>query len=108
MSLTGKQVASLTLAMIAAAPSLAPAETFRCGSRLVSQDSSVAELVARCGEPSRKSVKDVQPLVNNGGLMHRLPTTVRTEIWTYDRGSRSFGMVVTIVEGKITRMESAK
>ncbi|MGE3395028.1 MAG: DUF2845 domain-containing protein [Steroidobacteraceae bacterium] len=31
--------------------------------------------------------------------------TSTIETWTYDRGSQSFAMVVTIVDGKIKSME---
>ena len=39
-----------------------------------------------------------------GGGTHRIGTTT-IETWTYDRGSQSFAMVVTIVDGKIKSME---
>ena len=34
--------------------------------------------------------------------------TITVETWTYDRGSQAFAMVVTIVDGKIKKMERAK
>ena len=83
-------------------PNLAlPDETFRCGSWLVSMPLSVEELVKKCGQPSSKKVstEDVRAKVGGGGTQKI--GTATTEIWRYDRGSNSFPMIVTIVDGVI-------
>ncbi len=82
------------------------AETFRCGQWIASSDMSVDELLEKCGEPETRSVetKDVYgPTVSGSGRV-KVGTTV-VETWTYDRGSQSFPMVVTIVDGKIKSMK---
>lgn len=83
----------------------AGAETFRCGQWIASRDMSVAELLEKCGEPTTKSVRYEDNYAKSaGGGTHRIGTST-IETWTYDRGSQSFAMVVTIVDGKIKSME---
>ena len=90
-------------ALLVAQP--AAAETFRCGQWIASRDMSVAELLEKCGEPTTKSVRyeDIYAKAAAGGTNRIGVSTIET--WTYDRGSQSFAMVVTIVDGKIKSME---
>jgi hypothetical protein len=94
---------TLAVAMLLAQP--AYAETFRCGQWIASKDMSVAELLEKCGEPTTKSVRyeDIFAKSAGGGTNRIGVSTIET--WTYDRGSQSFAMVVTIVDGKIKSME---
>lgn len=75
---------------------------FRCGQWLVSAETSVTELLKKCGEPSSKkaSVQDV-----HGANGQKLGTT-RVETWRYDRGPRGAAMIVKVVDGKIESVES--
>jgi hypothetical protein len=79
-------------------------ELFRCGSWVVSADMSVAELEAKCGEPTTKTVEtqDVYARAAGGGTVKT--GTTKVERWVYDRGSRSFSMVVMIADGVITSL----
>lgn len=79
-------------------------EQFRCGQWVVSQDIDLAELLKKCGEPTRKtsSSEDVWIRTGDGHMMRGGVTT--TEVWTYDRGSRAFPMIVTIIDGRIDSM----
>lgn len=98
----------VSLAALAAAMP-ASGESFRCGQRIATTDMSVEELLAACGEPTTKSVEVVEvygPGVQGTGNVKR--GTVVVETWTYDRGSQSFDMVVTIEDGKIKKMERAR
>ncbi len=84
----------------------ATAENFRCGQRIASPDMSVEELLEKCGTPTSKTVvvEDVYgPTAAGKGRVKVGETTVET--WTYDRGSQSAAMVVTIVDGRIKSME---
>ena len=90
--------------LLAGAP--AGAESFRCGQSIVSEDSTVAEVLEKCGPPTSQDVEIVDvygPGVSGAGRVKRGVT--RIETWTYDRGSQSFKMVVKIVDGKIKSME---
>lgn len=86
----------------------AHAETFRCGQWIASPDMSVEELLGKCGEPTTKSVEVVDSYARTaaGGRIRTGTSTIET--WTYDRGSQSFPMVVTIVDGKIKSMERGR
>jgi len=93
------------LLFLALASPAAIAETFRCGQWIASPDMSVEELVEKCGAPASKSVETIDvygPTVGGAGRVKRGKSTIET--WTYDRGSQSFAMVVTIVDGKIKSM----
>lgn len=94
---------ALAAALLMALP--AAAETFRCGQWIASRDMSVAELLEKCGEPTTKSIRyeDIYAKAVDGGTNRVGVSTIET--WTYDRGSQSFAMVVTIIDGKIKSME---
>lgn len=84
----------------------AEAEGFRCGQWLVSEESTVAEVLAKCGEPTTRSVEVIDvygPAKGGSGRIKRGTSTIET--WTYDRGSQSFPMIVTIVDGELKSMK---
>jgi hypothetical protein len=75
---------------------------FRCGQWLVSSDTSLRELLTKCGEPSSKKVS-IQDVFGDHG--QKLGTT-RVETLRYDRGSRAAAMIVTVVDGKLESIDS--
>lgn len=88
-------------------PLAATAETFRCGNWIVSSDSTVAELLEKCGEPARRETKTEDVLARNEyGLMAKVDETT-LERWTYVRGANP-AMVVSIVDGRIKSIEREK
>jgi hypothetical protein len=100
---------SVILCVLAAlSPGVAACDEFRCGQWLVSSELSVAELLAKCGEPSSRKVstQEVRAHALAGGVVNVGTTT--TEVWRYDRGSKAQGMIVTVVDGKIQGIESGK
>ena len=95
------------LALLAALlPLAAGAESFRCGKWIVTDQTTVDELVHKCGPPTTHESKteDVKVRNRNNGLMVKMGETT-TERWVYERGSRAAAMVVTIVDGKIKTIE---
>lgn len=99
----------LSLASLLLVTTSAVGESFRCGQWIASTDMSVEELLEKCGSPSSKSVEEIDvygPTVSGSGRVKRGTSTI--EKWTYDRGSQSFAMVVTIVDGEIRSMERAE
>lgn len=86
-------------------PTFAAAETMRCGSWVVSPETTVEDLLKKCGPPTSKQVttEDVRARGPSGSF--KVGETV-TEQWIYDRGSRSFTMVVTIVDGEVKSIEA--
>ena len=75
---------------------------FRCGQWLVSSETSLTELLKKCGEPSSKKVS-VQDVV---GVYGQKLGTTRVETWRYDRGSRAAAMIVKVVDGKLESIAS--
>jgi hypothetical protein len=103
---TMKLIAAICTLVTMVTPRIAACdEQFRCGSWLVSTQTSVAELLQKCGEPSSRQVstEDARAHVAGGGSQKVGTTT--TEIWHYDRGSK---MLVTIVDGTIQSIERGK
>jgi hypothetical protein len=87
-------------------PAVATAETFRCGKWIIDSETTLPELTQKCGAPtSRESrVEDVRaPNVYTGGNTKVGETVIET--WVYQRSSSSAAMVVTIVDGRIKKIE---
>ena len=87
-------------------PFAANAETFRCGKWIITDETTVDELVHKCGAPTTHESKteDIKVRNRNNGLMVKMGETT-TERWVYERGSRASAMVVIIVDGKIKSIE---
>ncbi len=95
----------IALASLASVSSRAN-ESVRCGNAIVTSEVTLEQLVEKCGEPSSKKVTEEEIRASNVGAgTHSAGTTVR-EVWTYDRGSNAFAIVVTIIDGKIKSIVS--
>lgn len=85
------------------------ADSLRCGSKLVSESATVAELTQKCGQPqSRDVVKEDQYATNpNNGA--RVKTGLQTvkERWIYKPTPGALPMAVQIVDGKIVSISRA-
>jgi hypothetical protein len=85
------------------------AETMRCGQSLVNEQTSVAELLRKCGEPQEKSSSTEDVLaVNAAGHAYKTGETVTRERWVYRRSPGSLPMAVTIENGVIKRIERVR
>lgn len=81
------------------------AETFRCGQWVISSDITVDELAQKCGEPTTREIRTEDIYARTQyGIRAKTGDTTTIETWTYDRGPRESGMVVTIVDGKIRKI----
>lgn len=69
------------------------AEAFRCGSRLVSEGDSKAEVLAKCGRPTRTEAWTEEQVIKTEEGERRI--TIRYERWTYDRGPRTLIRLLT-------------
>jgi len=90
-------------------PGMASAETFRCGKWIIDDETTLEDLVRKCGEPTTRDtrVEDVRaPNVYTGGRDKVGETVIET--WVYDRGTGASPMVVTIVDGRIRKIERLK
>jgi len=97
-------VALLALGGVASAD-----EVMRCGNWVIAAPISLEELLSKCGEPAQKDVvtEDVRTGAKSGRASQVVGTTT-TEKWTYRPSTQSLPMVVTIVDGKVTRIEREK
>src|SRR3712207_4949203 len=96
-------VALIAFSLISAG---AHAESMRCGSSIVDETASVATLLEKCGEPQTRDVRTEDVYAPNvQGVGTRKIGTRTIERWIYQRSSNSLPMAVTIVDGKVTRLE---
>ena len=81
-------------------------ESMRCGQFIVDETTPIAELLAKCGEPTSKTVgsEDVFARNRDTGLTYKVGTKI-TERWLYQRSNRALPMTVTIVDGELVRLE---
>jgi hypothetical protein len=97
-----------TLAVISALsmlPLAASAESMRCGKWVVSETSSAAEILEKCGEPQKKDISHEDVYARNAlGNTNKVGVKV-TERWRYQASNRVLPMLVTIVDGKIVSIE---
>jgi Protein of unknown function (DUF2845) len=99
---------ALALSMNLWTPGVAHGESMRCGATIVDETTSVADLLVKCGEPQSKDVKTEDVFARNPdtGLNRKIGTKI-IERWVYRRSSQTLPMAVTIVDGKVTRLERA-
>ncbi|HET6411861.1 MAG TPA: DUF2845 domain-containing protein [Anaeromyxobacter sp.] len=90
---------------LALLPRMAGADdSFRCGSRLVSVGDARIDLLGKCGRPALSESR-VEERFDGGTLGVGQRVTAVVEEWTYDFGPLSFVEVVTLVNGRIVRIE---
>lgn len=101
-------VACPTGALLIAAlliPSLAAADSMRCGSRIVKDEDSMEKVLAVCGEPVRKERTWIlrPPQYELGGIDYSFPgrEDVPVDLWTYDFGSHKLKMRVRFVAEQV-------
>jgi Protein of unknown function (DUF2845) len=86
-------------------PFAASAESMRCGKWVVSETSSAAEILEKCGEPQKKDVSHEDVYARNAlGNTNKIGVKV-TERWRYQASNRVLPMLVTIVDGKVVSIE---
>ncbi|HET9448138.1 MAG TPA: DUF2845 domain-containing protein [Steroidobacteraceae bacterium] len=93
------------LAALAMLPLAASAESMRCGKWVVSETSSAAEILEKCGEPQKKDISHEDVYARNAlGYNNKVGVKV-TERWRYQESNRALPMLVTIVDGKVVSIE---
>jgi hypothetical protein len=81
------------------------AESMRCGKWVVSETSSAAEILEKCGEPQKKDISHEDAYARNAlGYTIKIGVKV-TERWRYQASNRVLPMLVTIVDGKLVSIE---
>jgi hypothetical protein len=96
---------TVILFVLSILPFAASAESMRCGKWVVSETSSAAEILKKCGEPQKKDVSHEDVYTRNAlGNTNKIGVKV-TERWRYQASNRVLPMLVTIVDGKVVGIE---
>jgi hypothetical protein len=86
------------------------ADTFRCGSRLISDGDPIEKVLDYCGEPSARSRTWIrrQPRFEYGGQEIPFEGTedVPVDLWTYDLGANKLMRRIRFVAGKVESIET--
>jgi hypothetical protein len=95
----------VSLALLAVGAAASADEPMRCGNALVTMPISLEELLSKCGEPAAKDVSTEDVRAGGKSGTSRAVGTATSEKWTYRSSAQSQPMVVTIVGGKVTKIE---
>jgi hypothetical protein len=100
------RLAALSVVLLVGAHTAIADESMRCGDWIVSVPISVEELLRKCGDPLKKEVttEDIRAS-RRSGVGSRMIGTTTIEKWTYNSGGQSLSMIVTVVDGKVTRID---
>ena len=82
-------------------PLEAPADSFRCGSKVARTGDTIEELRQRCGDPVRRAASQEVIWLPQGA------SRVRVEKWYYQPGARRLGRVVWLYREQVVRIETA-
>ena len=107
----GDGLAVLCLALAAVAlPSIANADSMRCGSKLISDGDTQDEVLQYCGEPAERKRTWIvrQPRFEVGGQEYSFKgqEDVPVDLWTYDFGPNKLMRRVRMVAGKVESIET--
>lgn len=104
----GKLVGTLILGVALSGSAVVHAESLRCGSKIVSESATLAELIQKCGQPQdRKIEKEDNYATNPNGFRVKTGTQTVRERWIYQASPRALPMAVQIVDGKIISITRA-
>jgi Protein of unknown function (DUF2845) len=104
-----KRLALLALLALAATPALA--DSFRCGTRLITDGTTMGEVRTRCGAPTSVQYREVwrRPTIWIDG--HRYfasdqEVAVPVELWTYNFGPNRLMRRIRFEDGLVTDIET--
>ena len=91
-----------------AAPEVAGADSMRCGKWVVSESTSVDELLNKCGQPKSRDVsRDDVYMTNANGMRVKTGDVTVTERWIYQASPSALPMAVVVVDGKVVSLTRA-
>lgn len=95
----------VAISLLSVLPLATWAESMRCGKWVVSETSSAAEILEKCGEPQQKDISHEDIYARNAlGNTNKVGVKV-TERWRYQASNHVLPMLVTIVDGKVVSLE---
>jgi hypothetical protein len=80
-----------------------------CTGNSFREGESAYELLARCGDPAVRDVRDetrTEAVRNGPHDEESITRTLTTEVWTYDLGPKQFVRFVLIEDGRVVRLET--
>ncbi|HXH01701.1 MAG TPA: DUF2845 domain-containing protein [Candidatus Competibacteraceae bacterium] len=83
-----------------------PAHALRCGTNLIQEGDTIAELFAVCGEPRLRWRQTIVFRIEQPPFARE--QYIDQEIWLYVPGSSDFVQVVTIEDGEVVRIEHGR
>lgn len=98
----------LAMTIVLSCCSQAVADTFRCGAKTVQVGDSEVSLLNVCGEPARKVDIEGSRSVFSGARVIGKENYHAGQKWYYNKGPKDFIYVITVVDGVITRIETAE
>lgn len=104
------RVLAAIAAALLAAPSIASADSMRCGSKVIGEGDSIDEVLAYCGEPVERHRTWIrrQPRFEYGGEEIPFPgeEDVPVDVWRFDFGSSKLMRRIRFVDGKVDRIDT--
>jgi hypothetical protein len=101
---------ALFLACAALWPTLAAADSFRCGSKIISEGDTIEKVLQYCGEPTARERTWMQrkPRFEYGGQEIPFDGTedVPVDLWTFDFGPNRLMRRVRFIAGKVDSVET--
>ncbi len=81
----------------------------RCDQLALHVGDSTFEVLARCGEPAAKDVREVTRVAGGtagGALYQATSTTELVEVWSYDFGPQVLTRRISIAQGRVVHLET--
>ena len=105
-----RALSALLAYVLAAVPGAASADSIRCDGGIVGTGDTKLDLLGKCGPPTLREVRDAErtavvALDERGRALELRRATSAVEVWTYDHGPQRFVDHVTLVNGKVARIE---
>ena len=102
--------AALIVGCFALSPALVEADSFRCGSKIISEGDLIEKVLQYCGEPTQRERTWMrrQPRFEYAGQEIPFEGTedVPVDLWTYDFGPNRLMRRVRFIAGKVDSVET--
>jgi hypothetical protein len=97
----------LNILLLCAVPAYASGTTFSCARGIVSAGDTAVDLIVKCGEPDWKDSHQ-EEVTDRIDRNFRHTTYITVEEWTYNLGPQQFMRIITIKNGRITRIRTGQ
>ncbi len=99
------RIAAVAFVLSSLAWPAAALDTLRCGNDLIRVGMVAPQVVAKCGQPTTKTVENVPVRVRRPNGLSGTVGVAHIEHWVYDRGFGKFPARLTFDEGKLKQIE---